>query len=94
MKPGSTMTLLGLAAIGVDCAFVASIFALLLLNRHSGVGIALDILFVLLLGYGTLLLLYGRKVHQFMTDLYRDNLPAAGNRARSTPPRETLDRSR
>lgn len=79
MKTGPTMTLIGLAAIGADCLFVGSIFALLVWGKHDGAGIVLDILFAVLIADGVLLLRYGGRLHQFIARLHRDNLWAASH---------------
>jgi hypothetical protein len=77
MKTRTSMTLIGLAAIGADYAFVASIFALLLLSRHDGAGIVLDVLFAVLIAEAILLVRYGGILHQFMSRLQRDDFCAA-----------------
>jgi hypothetical protein len=61
------MTVIGVGAALLDVLVVASIVALLRLTVPVGIGLAVDLLLVLLTAYGVLLLFYGRRVHQFMS---------------------------
>ena len=61
------MTVIGVGAALLDILVVASIVVLLRFTVPVGIGLALDLLFVLLTAYGILLLLYGSRVHQFMS---------------------------
>jgi len=82
-RPGKKfeMTVIGLGAAILDIVFVASIVVLLRFTVSEGLGLSLDLLLILLTADGILLLLYGRRVHQFMSHRALDGLSVGHNHA-------------
>jgi len=77
-KTDFEMALIGLGAAVLDILFVASIVLLLRFSVPVSVGLAMDLLLVLLIVDGFLLLLYGKRAHQFMSRS-RPGIPASSN---------------
>jgi len=75
------MAAIGLGAAVLDIVFVVSVIILLRLTIPKGLGLALDLLLILLAAYGILLLVYGRRVHQFMSRRTQGGFPGRHHHA-------------